>query len=254
MVICMSLWENGINLPKFETLRNYKDVDILIIGGGLTGINTYALLEEHKNVCLVEANRIGMGVSKNTTGKINFLQENTLSTFLKSRKNLLAHKYLNAELEGMHLFEKIIQEKKISCDFEKVSSYLVTNQEKYLEDLERIKSFLKEEKISVIEKIPKDFSFLDGFGVTDTYVFHPLKYIQGMLKSFSNPSIYENTKIIDIRKQQDGYRCFCENGFHIDAKQVIIACHYPFFFLSLFFTYQNLYRKVLFNSISGFRK
>ena len=33
-----SVWERGVELPKFETVKSDKKVDVLIIGGGMAGL------------------------------------------------------------------------------------------------------------------------------------------------------------------------------------------------------------------------
>ena len=68
----MSIWKN-IKHEK-EELKNDITVDILIIGGGLTGLLTAYYLKD-KNVCLVEAREIGQGITKNSTAKITYLEE-----------------------------------------------------------------------------------------------------------------------------------------------------------------------------------
>ena len=85
----MSLWSNYGSSFSFPTLKQNLEVDTLIIGGGMTGLNTMYFLRDQEKICLVEANTIGSGVSMNTTGKINYLQENTfVSNYRKGKKIL----------------------------------------------------------------------------------------------------------------------------------------------------------------------
>ena len=80
---------SGMVVNEKESYKNMKDddsfnknieVDVLIIGGGITGLTTaYYLKDSNLNVCLVEKNYIGMGVTSKTTGKINYLQETIYS-------------------------------------------------------------------------------------------------------------------------------------------------------------------------------
>ena len=39
-----SIWKENVELPSFKKLNENKDVDVLIIGGGMTGINTLDFL------------------------------------------------------------------------------------------------------------------------------------------------------------------------------------------------------------------
>lgn len=72
-----SIWLEGISSNTCPKLEHDIDVDVLIIGGGITGISTaYHLTSQNLSVCLVEKNKIAEGVTSRTTGKLTYLQEN----------------------------------------------------------------------------------------------------------------------------------------------------------------------------------
>lgn len=229
----MSLWENDIKIPSFDPLFQDKTCDVLIIGGGITGLNLYYTLQKNFDVCLVEARTLGMSVTKNTTAKLNYLQDNTLGYFIQKKKWNQASLYLKSQREGIQYILDIIKKEKISCDLEQVSSYLVTKQKKYVNQLLKIETFLKKENIFVQEGIPTN-DFLTGIYVLDTYVFHPLKYLSGLVQSISKPHIYEHTRIMKIKKKDGYYLCKTQNGYKICAKKVIVCSHYPFFLFPYF--------------------
>ena len=79
--------------------------------------------------------------------------------------------------------------------------------------------------------MPDSTSSYKSYYVEDTYVFNPIKYLDAIYKILNDKkiNIYEKTKIIDVRKNNDdGYICYTEKN-KIKAKKVILACHYPFF-------------------------
>ena len=66
-----SLWSETVTLPSFEALNKNIKTDVLIIGGGITGILTaHCLQQAGVNYILVEADTICSGITKNTTAKI----------------------------------------------------------------------------------------------------------------------------------------------------------------------------------------
>ncbi len=66
-----SIWTAPGDFPTFPRLENDRKVDVLIIGGGLTGLLTaHRLHAQGVNYLLIEADRIFRGVSRNTTAKI----------------------------------------------------------------------------------------------------------------------------------------------------------------------------------------
>ena len=66
-----SYWVESTPKTNYPNLSNDINTDVLIIGGGITGILTaYMLSESDLNISIVEADRMAMGVTANTTAKI----------------------------------------------------------------------------------------------------------------------------------------------------------------------------------------
>ncbi len=206
-------------------------VDVLIIGGGLTGLNTAYYLQSMENICVVDANIVGHGVTLNSTAKINYFQQGIYSQIKETTNYEKAKKYLVLQKEAIDNLKKIIKVEKINCDFKKVPSYVFANSKKEINTLEKEVEFLRENDCIVKEgKLPCDTLSYKSYYVEDTYIFNPIKYLTGLYKILRDKgiNIYEKTKIIDIKKVDNGYLCYTENH-KIKAKKVVLACHYPFF-------------------------
>jgi len=229
-----SIWEEEIKKSS-KKLDKDIDVDILIIGGGITGLSTaYHLKDSNLKICLVERNNIGMGVTSKTTGKLTFLQEIIYSK-IKPLKN--SKLYYESQKEAIEIVEKIIKENNIECNYEKVDSYVYTDLEKEVKKIDKEIDILKKFKVKVFEtnELPNGIKFKKGFYVSDTAIFHPIKYLNGIKKIIEkNINIYENTNILKMNKCDDGYECITKK-YKIKAKKVILATHYPYFLLPYFF-------------------
>lgn len=225
MVKNMSLWEKYLDTKKFPQLDKNLKVDTLIIGGGIAGLTTLYFLKDKKDVCLVEASQIGLGVTKNTTGKITYLQGVIYQDLEKNIDYKTAIKYLKSQKEGINLLKSIIKKEKINCDLELVKSYVVADKKADVKKVKQEKIFLESQGIVVKEIIKEDYY---AIGVDDTYVFNVSKYLNGLKKVLQNQMIFENTKIENIKYQNGSYVCQAK-GYVIEAKKVVVACHYPFF-------------------------
>lgn len=65
-----SVWRSTVSLPKFESLQGDVSTDVLIIGGGITGVLcAYFLQERGIDYLLVEGNEICHGVARQYDGK-----------------------------------------------------------------------------------------------------------------------------------------------------------------------------------------
>ena len=119
----MSIWViSSKNDRKIKKLNEDKTVDALIIGGGLSGLNLAYYLKDKDNICLVEGNIIGHGVTLRSTAKINYFQECIYTDIIKSSNYDNACTYLKSQLLAIKELKNIIEKEKIDCDFNRVDS------------------------------------------------------------------------------------------------------------------------------------
>ena len=228
----MSIWNKKEIKREIQELNNDIETDILIIGAGITGMTTAYYLKD-KNICVVDANLIGHGVTLNTTAKINYFQERIYTKIKNVRDEKTAIKYLKSQRYAISNIKEIIETNNIDCDFERVDSYVFSNTLSEVEPLKKEVEFLRKNKIDVKEKpLPNKITQYSSYCVEDTYIFNPIKYLNGIYNILKekNISIYENSKIIKIEKDNDYYICHSEK-YKIKAKKVVLASHYPYFIL-----------------------
>lgn len=64
-------WRDSTELSSYPALEHNLDVDVLIVGGGITGLTTAEILsKEQLNVALIEASRFVSGTTGHTTAKV----------------------------------------------------------------------------------------------------------------------------------------------------------------------------------------
>ena len=68
-----SVWSIETKASEFESLKGDIKTDVLIIGGGITGLLcAYMLKSAGVDCVLAEADKICSGITKNTTAKITY--------------------------------------------------------------------------------------------------------------------------------------------------------------------------------------
>ena len=227
-----SIWLNYDEKQNYKPLNHNINVDVLIIGGGITGLSSlYHLSDSNLNIALVEKNELAHGVTARTTGKITYLQDETYNKLTKYHGINVAKEYLNSQYDAINIIKKIIENNNIDCNFEKVKSYIYSNED--VNKLEETSKILKDLDVTYVptDEIPTKEKFNKVYYVNDTYVFHPLKYLYNLAKISHQrgTSIYERTTINSINKENGLYICKTKDNYLIKAKYVIIATHYPYF-------------------------
>lgn len=228
-----SIWLDGLNFSESPFLDQEIEVDVLIIGGGMTGLSTaYQLIDSKLKVALVEANLIGHGVTSKTTGKLTYLQEDIYSKIKKSRGLDASKSYYLVQREAIFEVQRIIQKHQIECNLSSVSSIAFTNDPKKVSSLKKEAELLRSFGATVEEgnRFPNGKECQYFISVSDTYVFHPLKYLKALKEIIekSKIQIYERTRIESIDYRKGFYFCKTKQAF-VKAKKVVLALHYPYF-------------------------
>jgi len=242
-----SIWNEYKN--KIETKKMINDIntDILIIGGGITGLSiAYFLKDTDYKITLVDKTNLYSGVTSKTTAKITYLQGTIYQTLKSYFNESISKKYLDSQIEGITLLTKIINENNIECDLEKSPSILFAIDKNNNKKIDKEKELLSKWDIKV--KDIKENNFKYGFKVNDTYTFNPIKYLESITNIINKKiDIYENVVVKDIKKDNKEFNIKTSNG-NIHSKIVIIANHYPFFIYPLLFPLKTYVKKEYVNS------
>lgn len=234
-----NLLENGRKLEKeIET-------EVCIIGGGITGISTaYYLSKAGKKVTILEREKLACSTTGNTTGKITSQHGLFYKYLIDDYGKDYAKNYYEANQEAIENIAKIISEEKIQCDFERQDAYVFTRDVKELNKIE--------DEINAVEELGGEADFVEKieapvknyFGAIrfkNQAMFNVRKYLKALVNKIldRNGEIYENTKVIKIKNDTDGYIVYTEKTC-VKAKYVVITTHYPiinfpgFYFLKMY--------------------
>ena len=238
----ISIWSEVESGFKGLKLDKNKEYDVVIVGGGITGISTlYHLSNSNLKVCLVEKNNICEGVTSRTTGKLTYLQDNIYSRLSKYHDFDKVKLYLDSQKEVIERVVKIIKDNDIDCNLDKVRSYVFTNDDSLDDEIGLLKKM--DVKIKKDDELPDGKSIKQGYYVSDTYVFHPLKYLYSLVNIIRDKvDIYENTKIVSIDKLDD-YYYLKSDDYILKTKKVVIAVHYPYFLFPFLIPFKSYLEK-----------
>jgi len=228
-----SYWIGSTPATDYPSLKENIRTDILIVGGGITGlINAYLLQKEGFDVVVIDSFRIAMSTSGHTTAKITSLHDLKYSKLIKKIGRDGAYGYGRIHEQAISLLENIMDENGISCDFSRQSSYVYTLEEKYLDKIE------EEVRASELLEIPAAFQkALDlPFQVKGAVCFknqaqfHPRKFLLKLADIFvqNGGHIFENTTALDIHQDKQ-CKTSTREGCSIVSDKVVIASHFPFY-------------------------
>lgn len=227
-----SIWDNFYDAESIKQIENNIEIDVAIIGGGITGLSIgYFLKNSDLDVCIFERNKVGSGITSKTTAKITYLEQGLIAKIKNIYNEKVAYSYYSSQKHAISLLENIINKNKIDCDLKRVYSYYFATNNKDIQKIKDEEELLKNfnEDVRVIYNLPDGLKIHYGITVPNTYIFNPIKYLQAIKKIIKNKvNIYENSKVTKFDKVGDFY-ILKVNNLTVKAKYVVVASHYPYF-------------------------
>lgn len=225
-----SFWNNAEN-TKFSKLDKDIEVDVCIIGAGITGISTaYNLIKAGKSVAILEKDLVASHTTGGSTGKITSQHGLIYKYLCETFDKEYARKYYNANEKALKNIEEIINTENIECDFEKKSAYVYTQ---YGTEMDKIKQEVEYTKkigvnSSFATEIDLPLKIVGAIKFENQAQFNPVKYVNGLINVIvkKNGQIFENSKVIDIEEKNNRYIVSTESG-KVLAKDVVVATRYP---------------------------
>lgn len=214
-----SAWHENISLPTFPKLEENISTDVLIIGGGISGILCAHFLQQAGvDYALVESRNICSGVTKNTTAKITAQHGLIYDKLLKTIGIEQAGLYLNANILALDKYRSLCQN--IDCDFEEKDSYVysINNYKKIEKEVLALKKLGINAEFKDTINLP--FEIQGAVKFPNQAQFNPLKFVSDIAK---NLNIYEDTHVREMAEHTA-----ITNRGTITAKKIIAATHFPF--------------------------
>lgn len=223
-------WQQDVTFPESETLTSDTDCDVVIVGGGLTGLLcAYMVARAGKSVIVLEANRIGAGVTAYTTAFLTQLIDTSMSEqvtyFGKERAKLI----WDSHGAAIDLIEQIARDEHIDCEFMRCDSWCFANgkrQYRTLQD-EYENMWRLELPVQLQERANLQFRNEAVLRLPNQAKFHPLKFLRGLLAAAQNEGvrIYEHSEVTDITS--DSGVLVEANGQVVRAGVVVISTYDP---------------------------
>ncbi len=228
---CKSLWQ--YEMPGYLSANDVlpaTEIDVIVVGGGITGISTALSLQKSGKSCLVlEAHTIGFGTTSGTTAHLNTLLDVPYTEIENNFGEENARLTATATRMAIEQIKLNIREYGIDCEFKELPAFLFSQNEKQTKELEEIKKASIKAGLTIegSDYLPVSIPFEKAIKIERQAQFHPAKYLFALAKAFeqSGGIIVQHCRV--NRVDENNIVEVDTSLGKLQSKQLIYATHIP---------------------------
>ena len=207
--------------------------DVVVIGGGYTGINAAReMARRGLAVSLVEAETLGFGASTRNGGIVHPGYKWGPRELVRRYGEETGHALYQETLDGYQTVKRLVAEEAIDCDFREVGHLELAYAPSHVRELEHARESLASMgvKTTIVprERIRDEIGSDAYFGalvVPNSALLHPGRYFAGLVSAAerAGADLHEGTRARVIRRQADGRFVVGTERGAILARDVFVA-------------------------------
>jgi gamma-glutamylputrescine oxidase len=219
--------------PNFPRLRGHDQADVVIVGGGYTGLSAaYHIAESGRAPILLEANRIGWGASGRNGGVVSPKFRISFPGIAATYGREVARRMYDLAYESVDCVEELVETLDIkSAGFGRFGHIAAAHTPRALANLSVTGDWIKTEYGKSVmlsaEEVREEVGtgvFFGGLLSTGAGGIHPLNYARGLARGLQakGAPVYVETPAIKIHRDGTGVIVETPEG-RVSARQLIIA-------------------------------
>ncbi len=224
-----SAWLDPDAESEWPRLARDLQVDVAVVGGGIVGVTAALMLaQQNVRVALIEADRLGHGVTGHTTAKLSSLHGLTYASMRRRHGDRTARAYGALNEAGIATVVQRVAEHGIDCDLERKANFTYAESPDLMEKIEAEVGAARALGLPASQTDETDLPFAIAGAVrfSDQADFHPYKYVTGLARAAeaAGVQIFERSRAVGL----EGSSPRLEAGPVIRSDRTILTTHIPF--------------------------
>jgi glycine/D-amino acid oxidase-like deaminating enzyme/nitrite reductase/ring-hydroxylating ferredoxin subunit len=224
------LWEDAPRPAFPDPLPATGHVEVLVVGGGLTGLTTALLLARAgAGVCVLEARSIGSGTTGSSTAKVSLVQGTKLSRICARQPLRVVRAYAEANREGQAWLREFCDEHDVPYALRPAGTYAAAPSEisSVQEEFDALKAVGLPVRWSDALDVPFE---VHGAAVLDDQVqLDPMDVVHALAEQVRahGGTLHEGHRVRTVKNDDDRIVVRLAGGSTITADRLVIATGAP---------------------------
>jgi glycine/D-amino acid oxidase-like deaminating enzyme/nitrite reductase/ring-hydroxylating ferredoxin subunit len=226
-----SWWTRTSQFPPFPSLQGDREFDVAIVGAGITGLTTAALLKKAGFSCVVlEAGELGLhGTTHRTSAHLTAVLDIGFPDLIRKFGEEAARTAVDAGAHAIDVMENLCAAHHIDCEFRRVDGYQYCEHEDQVEELHDDARAGRDLGLDLREadRVPLPFPVRAAYRLPNQAQFHPLRYLAGLASFVQGDGceVLHRTRVTQI-EYDDPCMLRTARG-SVRADHVVLATHTP---------------------------
>jgi len=226
-----SLWSTDVERTSYAPLEGQTDVDVVVVGGGITGMTTAVLCKDAGlAVAVLEAGRVGDGSTGRSTGKVTSQHDLFYASAIARLGAEAAQRYADANQWAIDATEQLARRHGVDAYASRHPSYVYTR-EPSMVDAVRAEAGAATRlglPATFVEDVGLPFEVAGAVRFDDQLQLHPTRLVLGFARAVhrDGSSVHEHSRVVGISERQGRVEVRTDRGV-VHARHAVIATLLP---------------------------
>lgn len=180
-----SIWHTGVSFPAVGPCDALGGVDVLIVGGGITGLTMGVLLQRAGfSTAVADRGRLASGETSRSSAHLTEFPDAGCARLITDRGIRAARSVVESQRQAIGLIESLAGDAR--CDFERVPGYLYCEEagerDRLRDECEAAASAGMPARL--LDRAPLPFATAGAIEFPNQAQLHPLRYLAGLARLY----------------------------------------------------------------------